>query len=251
MNFSIDATDARRMASDVRQVARQAQFAHVVALTRTAVEVKAAEQEEMRSVFDRPTSFTLNAIYVKAATKAEPEARVGIKDGSGVAARVVPPAKYLSAEIEGGGRRLKSFEKRMQAAGAMPRGWFAVPGSAARLDSAGNLSRGLITGILSQLGSAGFVFPTQNDKRALANIRRATTRAGGRYFALVERHGKLSPGIYLRPESAFGHAAPRPVVLFVKSVTYRRRLDFDGIARRTAETFYEAKLDEALRQYVN
>lgn len=249
MQLSIDASDARRMSADVRALGRQAQFAHVVALTRTAVEIKAAEQEEMRSVFDRPTSFTLNAIYVKAATKSDPEARVGIKDGSTVAARAVPPAKYLSAEIDAGSRHLKSFEKRLQAAGAMPRGQFAVPGSAARLDGSGNISRGQIVAILSQINSAGFVFPTSNDKRALANIRRALTRAGGQYFALVQPRGRLPAGIYLRAESALGRATPRPVVLFVKSVSYRRRLDFDGIARRTADTFFDAKLEEAMDQY--
>jgi hypothetical protein len=249
MNFSIDTSAAKRMASDVRAISRQAAFANVVALTRTAVEIKAAEQEEMRSVFDRPTPFTLNAIYVKAATKSDPEARVGIKDGSGVAARTVPPNKYLAAEVEGGGRRLKSFEKRLQDAGAMPRGWFAVPGSAARLDGNGNLGRGQITAILSQLRSSGFVFPTTNDKRAIANFRRSVTRAGGQYFALPVARGKMPPGIYLRAESAFGRAAPRLVVLFVKSVAYRRLLDFDGVARRTAEVFFDAKLDEALAQY--
>jgi hypothetical protein len=250
MRLSIDTSDARRMAADVRALGRQAQFANVVALTRTAVEVKAAEQEEMRSVFDRPTPFTLNAIYVKGATKSAPEAVVGIKDDNTVLSRVsTTPNRVLSAEIEGGNRALKRFEKSMQIAGYMPKGWFAVPGRFARLDGYGNLSRGQIIQILSQLRitlTAGYDRNLSFDPKKKA---RAVRRAGGQFFALPDGRGKLRPGIYQRRDSGLGSAAPRPVVIFVKRVAYRKLFDFHGVARRAAEVYYPAKLDEALAQY--
>jgi hypothetical protein len=59
---------------------RQMPFAVALALTRTAQDVKRAEQAEMRGVFDRPTPFTLNSLFTKPATKQSLEARVWVKD---------------------------------------------------------------------------------------------------------------------------------------------------------------------------
>lgn len=255
MPYSLDTSESRRWAKDVRSLGRQIDFAGIVALTRTAVEIKAAEQEEMRGVFDRPTPFTLNAIYVRGATKSNPEAAVGIKDDATVLARAsITPNRTLSAEIEGGGRHLKRFERLMQLSGFMPTGWYAVPGQFAKLDAYGNISRGQLIQILSQLRvnpTAGFDrdIAIGRDKASQAKRRRAFARAGGQFFSLPTGRGKLPPGIYQRRSSALGHAAPRPVIVFVRSVSYRRRFDFHGVAARTAETFHQAKLDEALAQY--
>lgn len=257
MSYSIDATDARRAARDVRSLGKQAAFANVVALTRTVVEVKSALQEEMRGVFDRPTPFTLNAIYVKPATSLKPEAAVGIKDDATVLTRIgTTPNRSLEAEIEGGGRHVKRFEKLLQISGFMPKGWFSVPGQYARLDAYGNVSRGQLIQVLSQLRvnpTAGFdrdIALAGNNKLQNAKRARALKKAGGQFFALPNGRGKLRPGIYQRRDSALGHAAPRPVVIFVRSVSYRRRLDFHDVAQFTADTYYPAKLDEALDQYV-
>lgn len=233
----------RQLAKDVRALGRQAKFAQVVALTRTGLDVRAAEYEEMRSVFDRPTRFTLNSIFVRPATMSKPEAIVNVKDETGG----VTPAQYLSAEIDGGQRAIKRFEKRLQLDGAMPRGWFAVPGQFARLDEFGNISRGQITQILSQLTRtkvSGYAADITVRSR-----QGAIKRAGGEFIALPNGRGKLRPGIYQVRATAFGRTSPKPIVIYVPKAQYRRRLDFFGVARRAAHTFYESHLDQALAQY--
>ena len=250
MKVTIDASDLRRAVADLRNIGKQAAFAQVVALTRTAVALKAVEQDEIRRVFDRPTPFTQNSLYVSAATKSFPEARLGLKDGTGAAGRQVPPAKYLAAEIDAGSRHRKAFERALQRNGAMPDGWFLVPGRDAQLDAYGNLSRRSIQQILSQLSihdTQGRVRPLRSgsDAKSKALRARAFSRAGGQYFALPARHGRLKPGIYQRER----RGPLRVIALFVRHVSYRRRFDFHGVAEQAYPEIFAAKLDEALDQY--
>jgi len=51
---------------------KQLPFAYSLAVNRTAKLVKQAEIDKMRAVFDRPTPYTLNSLYVKPGTKANP-----------------------------------------------------------------------------------------------------------------------------------------------------------------------------------
>lgn len=247
MHASIQ-SDLKRMAGDVRALGKQAAFAQVVALTRTALDAKTAEQEEIRSVFDRPTPYTINSVFVKPATKPKPEAQVGLKDEFGFpSATQITANRYLGPHIDGASRSTKRFEKRLQLDGVMPKGWFAVPGKFARLDEYGNISRGQITQILSQLTLTKVSGYTANiSVRSRAG---AIKRAGGEFIALPRGRGKLLPGIYQVTQFGAGRSAPRPVVIFVKSVAYPRRYDFHGIAELAVDTFYEPNLEAALAQY--
>ena len=72
------AAQLKRTLSDIER--RQLPFATSLALTRTALMVKAAEVEEMKRVFDAPTRFTLNSLFVRPAKKSRLEAVVWVKD---------------------------------------------------------------------------------------------------------------------------------------------------------------------------
>jgi len=240
-------SELSRAARDVRALGRQAAFAQVVALTRTALDVKVAEQQEIGSVFDRATPYTLNSVFVRPATKAKPVAEVGLKDEYGFPSESqITANRYLGPHIDGGQRSIKRFEKRLQLDGAMPVGWFAVPGEFAKLDQYGNISRGQITQILSQLTKTKVSGYTANISD---RSRKGAIKRGGQFIALPQGRGKLLPGIYQVTQFGVGRSAPRPIVIFVKSVAYRRTFDFDGVARYAAETFYPSNFDTALAQY--
>jgi hypothetical protein len=214
-------------------VGKQARYAAAVALTRTAQDVRDAERKEMVRAFDRPTPYTLNSLFLKPAKVADLIAQVWIKDdraGSGI-----PATRYLLPNIEGGLRSIKRFEKALQLAGAMPAGWFAVPGLGARIDSYGNVSAGQIIQILSQLRitlTAGYNRNVSTDPKKRAAAQR---RAGGQYFALPQGRGRLVPGIYQARDFAFGRAAPKPVFIFVRSITYKRRFRFYEVAQAVVD----------------
>jgi hypothetical protein len=228
--------------ADLRGFARQVQFGQVVALTRTAQDGKRAELAEIDRAIDRPTPYTRNAVYVDPATRAKPSAAFGLKDAEWFSMPGHQPGRYLRPQIDGGQRDVKAFEKLLQAAGHMPRGWFAVPGSAARFDAYGNVSRGQIIQILSQLrltASAGYTrnLRVGGDRASIAARRRAFVRAGGQFFVVKPGEGRAKPGIYSRQVLGKKTHGPlrkvRPVFVFVPRTTYRRRLDWEQVADRT------------------
>lgn len=232
--------------------AKQAGFALVVALTRTARDIKPAEIEEMRSVFDRPTRYTLNSVYVDPATKAKPEARVWLKDGD-------RPTHYLVPQIAGGGRPLKRFEEVMVQAGYMGRGERAVPGAGAQLDAYGNMSRGQIVQILSQLRAFNLAGSDQNAtgsrrsraKRAqvqyfLSRGRGAVTGRGAWKNGMKEQH--LPRGVWMREAFGAWGSAVKPVLLFVSRMQYRLIFKFREVAERVVARRFGGHFDQAYAQ---
>jgi hypothetical protein len=212
------------------------------ALTRTAIAVREAQRAEMRDVFDRPTPFTLGSLFVQPASgdQAVPEARVGIKDNVGGARSAW---SWLRWQVLGGMRTNTAFERKLIAAGAMRDGDRMVPGRYAKRDAFGNVSRGQLVQILSQLRIDSTIGSTRslprldfNDRkidrnRKLRSIRAAYKRAGGQYLALPNgsARGKLLPGIYL--VDRFNRQDILPVLIFVSKAQYEaRRFDFGYVA---------------------
>ncbi|SER86124.1 hypothetical protein SAMN04244573_04468, partial [Azotobacter beijerinckii] len=67
--FSINAKGFKASADRLRRIERQMPFATALALTRTAQLAKEAIEQDMRSVFDRPTRWTLNSLRLIPARK--------------------------------------------------------------------------------------------------------------------------------------------------------------------------------------
>lgn len=263
---------------------RRLNAAIATGLTRTAVQAKDAAVRSMQTDLDRPTPYALNALRVKTATgdasaagiRSIPNpqdaydsklvesgflaAEVFLKDGSGITNNGTPGVNFLGPQVDGGDRHIKRFEKSLQAKGSMPLGWQAVPAAGARLDAYGNVSRGQIIQILSQVGAeltAGYnrsiVGPLDQSKGALAKRRRALGRAGGQYVAIPAQRGRLKPGIYLATGQDFGAKLGYgrtgklvPVFIFVKATTYKPRWDFYGVVTGVAAERLGANLEAAV-----
>lgn len=230
----------------------QLPYAAAKTLTRTGQQVKAAESDAIAKAFKSPTPFTKNAVYLQTATKTRLQARVWLKDlGS--------KPSYLLPQIEGGMRPMKRFETRLKMAGFMTANQRAVPGQAAKLDAYGNMSRGLIMKILSQLKTA----VVQGDYSDASNSRRSRAkRATVQYFVSKgtgsSRNGlagrqrdtyrqHLPAGVWERRVHAWGSSI-RPVLLFVNGTKYSKRFDFFGVAERVIVTNLKANAEEAVRE---
>lgn len=215
------------------------------ALTRTAVKVRDGVRATLPQVFDRPTPYTLNSLYLRPATAQRLQAEVGFKDDSPLADST-PATKFLRANVDGGSRRLKRLEVALNAVGALPAGWQVVPGQGARLDAWGNVSRGQVIQVLSQLRItllSGFTRNMSfNPRQQIA----AQRKAGGRFF-VVKPGGKRQPGIYQREFTGRNVA---PVFIFVKATTYRRRFDFDRIATDIAQRAAPVEFDRAVADHL-
>lgn len=240
IKVAADFKDVRNM---IESVGPQAEYAAAVALTKTAKEIRNELKEEMRRVFDRPTNYTLNSLYVKPATKKSLEAFVWLKDAT---SKGTPADRYLKPQIFGGDRSRKSMEKALQREGKMKIGTFAVPAAGAKIDPFGNVDTGQIVQIMSQLkvqrGDGGYDMKKSNSKRSQRNLE----REGVTYFVLASRYRSLQPGIYLRKKFGFGSAI-KPVFIFVDSAKYKQNLDFFGVADNVAKQRFASVFNEELK----
>jgi hypothetical protein len=236
-------------------------------LTRTAVQVREAERDAMMQVFDRPTPYTLNSLWLQPASGSQSstgtalipgsvkgstrlarskflEAQVYLKDDS--AGSGTPATVYLRPQIEGGARGMKGLEKALSAVGYLPSGWRVIPGKGARLDAYGNVSRGQIIQVLSQLRVsmvAGFKRDMSFDPK---KARRAQRRAGGRFF-VMPAGSRAQPGVYQRK---FDERDIVPIFVFVRKATYRQRFDFFGIGERVALANLKQNVGAALIEQI-
>ena len=253
------------LSSNIAEVRAQlAQFsdrrfnaAMATALTRTAVQVRDAVQAEMPRVLDRPTPYTTRQLRYVPAKADRLAAAVGFnvvnvtdERGATIAFRDLgpgetPAGKYLQPNIEGGARRLKRMEQALRAIGALPNGWLAVPGQGATLDAYGNVSRGQVLQVLSQLRVQ---LLSGSDRNASFNARKQITaqrRAGGRYYVVPPGKGKVQPGIYQRE---FVGRNITPVFIFVRGANYKRRFDFDGVSQRLAAQALPLEVQRAIAE---
>lgn len=192
INVKTDFAPVHRMLEGLR---RQAPFAIAKALTDTAADVQAGLTREISTVFEQPVRFTQQGVGITPARKDTLRAVVFLKRKQ---------AAYLQAQIEGGSRRRKPFEARFAQTLAQQIK-AALPGKAAPLTAAGNVSRAQIT-----------------------RLARESKRKGGKVFSVPEG-GKLAPGIYERK----GRRGIKPLLIFsAQPARYRRRFDFYGIGRR-------------------
>lgn len=224
---------------------KQVRLAAAKAITFTIERVQTEEVREMQRIFDRPTPFTLNSIRKTTASPSNLQARVFLKDDG-----VRGHRHYLYPQIEGGTREQKFYETVFTMigvkAGEMQRqDVYIVPGSGAKLDQYGNMSRGQIRQILSALGKA------QRTAGYSANRTAASARRKGKrlveYFIGRPGGGRLPFGVYMRTKFAFGSAI-KPVLIFVKQPQYQKRFDFYGVAERTVIKEFPALFSKELRR---
>jgi len=235
----IDATGFEQAISEIDGSLDQIPFATALALTRTAKEVETALVGEMRSVFDRPTRWTLNSLRVFPATKEKLVARVWMKNE---ADKSVPATRWMEPEIYGGPRRDKRSESMLRARGILPNGKYIVPGQGAQLDQFGNIKRGYLTRMLSGVGGFSQQGYTANATGSARSQRRGNAR---RFFVM---HDSQRVPICIAERTGRGRDNLHMVLAFVGRPSYRKTFDFFAVADRIAEERLTANFREAMAQ---
>ena len=237
MQISVN-VDLRGFVIGMRRAGLDHTLAAAKALTFTAEAVRQAERAEMRRVFDRPTPYTINSLFLKGATPQNLEARVWFKT-------LGAKSHYLSPQVDGGARLPKAFEMHLRSAGILPQGMFAVPGGRAQLDAYGNFKSSELVKLLSALRA----LPQQGylANRSAASARRRAKqkrpRALVNYFVGAPKRGGPM-GVWER----VGQAGLRPILIFVRAPRYRKRFDFYGIAQRVAGEVFPVKYERELQR---
>lgn len=256
VTINVDSTRALRKIARLDATVRAAA---VQALNWTAADAQVEVQNEMRKVFDRPTPYTIRGVGVWRAKAGDLVARVGLKDGAG---KGTPASRFLAPQVYGGERGMKRFEKALERIGALPSGWRVVPAQGAQMDAYGNMSRGQIVQILAALQAFGEQgYKANMDAKGRARLARGSKRSYGRVYFVSHgrgwrhgtgswKHGRnqhLPAGVWMRQSGGLGTAL-RPVLIFVKSTTYRPRLSFHKVVTDYARREFGTKFERAMRR---
>lgn len=272
MNVTIEFKGLKEVIANMNDLAKtQVPFAAAKALTKTAQDVKEEIVKQMPSFIDRPARWTLNGLYIKPATKEKLIAEVGYKDKTSIKVTTTnkgqgtPAAYYMEPNVEGGKRNIKGFEKALQYHGVLPKGMYIAPGEACPLDAYGNIPHGLIMQILSYFkasergsGSKSNITPEKK-----AKLLKGTKKTRGFEYILSRGKGEMNiptesgglrtiqqhlpAGIYKKEGYAWGSRI-RPIMMFVKEPSYKKRFPFHEIARKTMNEMLLPRFDEAMKE---
>lgn len=161
----------------------QFRYAVAQAMTDSAKAGQKAITDSMSRYIDRPTPFTQRSTYVSFANPNKLRAEVGFKQ---FATKGTPAGKYLSAMARGGDRSQKRSETILRNAGAIGRSQYIVPRREWQGDPYGNVPRGTMTMVLSQLKAFNTAGATLNASNSARSRRKRET--AGQFF--MSRSGR-------------------------------------------------------------
>jgi hypothetical protein len=214
-------------------------------LTQSAIKTRNAIRDDMRSIFDAPTRFTLNSMLISAARKDKLEAKVYYDE---FAPKGKSAAEYLKPNAYGGQRNAKRFEKRLRDRGILKSDEFVVPSNSAPKNQYGNVSAGTTMKILSAFQST---FDTQQRSSTFGktNERGKRKHSGTEYFvgSILRGQNRLNlqtqkgRAIYKRTRNSI-----EPIFFITdKAPTYNAIFDFDKLAEQHFNECINAEFEAA------
>ena len=161
----------------------QFRYAVAQAMTDSAKAGQKAITDSMSRYIDRPTPFTQRSTYVSFANPNRMRAEVGFKQ---FAAKGTPAGVYLSAMARGGDRPAKRSEGVLRRGGVIRSSQYIVPRREWQGDPYGNVPRGTMTMVLSQLRAFTAAGATLNASNSARSRRKRET--AGQFF--MSRSGR-------------------------------------------------------------
>lgn len=233
---------------------KEARTAYAAALNDAGFQVRRVMRNEIRSVFDRPTPYVANSVYVRQAT---PERLSVAIEPTYYGGKGIDPQQILQAQEFGGTRRDKRSEVALRRAGILPAGYqtaiprIPFPGSD---DGRGNLRGSFLVQLIAYFqafGEQGYRANMTAKRRA--NLHRGTARqTGRRYFVAYGRlrsgrTAHLAAGIWAAQGT---HGVDlQPVLMFVRAGSYRSRLSMQSIADKSGvDEYLQRRLRYRIRQ---
>jgi hypothetical protein len=223
----------------LEKVGKQARYAAMVALTRSAKAAQEAIKKEMPQVFSNPTPYTRNSLRVKPAKKTDLQAAVLFKDsGKGNSA-----GDYLRPQIYGGSRRQTRMEYWFRMRGLISASEFLVPGRDAPRNKYGNLRPGIYPKIMSQLQLGADRYMWSSDSaRSKRNVKKSGTYFWSTGVTHLGNRG-LPRGLYLRKGKKL-----TIIMIPVSSVNYSKRFRFHTVGQRKVREVFRGEFGKAFAE---
>ena len=207
---------------------KQVAYATAVALTKTAMAVRAAIPAGLERQLDRPIAFTKSGTYLKRAERTNLVAEVGFREIQ---------SKYLQLQAEGGTRSPSA-------------GGIRLPGNI-QLNGFGNVPRGLVTK-LKAAAQNGTLAPTIVKRLGVTGTRRKGAAPIQLFYGIPQGKGWESApmGIWRRVPGINGSPGKLiPVILFEDTpAKYTKRLDLMAIAKPVVDAEFTREFEAALTQ---
>ena len=216
------------------RIEREVRFAAMLALNDTGFDVRRAVQGELRQRLDRPTRYTLGAIYVTKASKSHLVATIGLK-GANQSTTPNAPQETIGQQFKGGRRKRKKIEQALTKLGLIGPSDYVVPGRGAALNRYGNISLAVTRRIVRELAGTG---------RKRANTAATLTSSGAMFWS--DGTKGLSKGVFrVMPNQGIKailtvHSPPK----YTARINVRRV--GERVARRTFAGHYRRALVRAL-----
>lgn len=218
----------------------QYRFAAALALTRTAKEVEKDIYREMGKVFDKLTPYTSRSLFTKPAKKDNLVTSVGLKTIAPSKAKL-SPNEVLGHQFMGGKRRHNNLEGLLINWGRMSKSECLIPTEFARKDEFGNISRGQVMQIISQLKiSIDQNQNSSNSKRSKKNVK----KSGGYFWSFG---GHLARGVWAR----LGARNVKPILIVGSAATYKKALDIQKVGDESVNKNMAPNFEKAWQQAIN
>lgn len=216
----------------------QFRYAVAQAMTDSAKAGQKAITDSMSRYIDRPTPFTQRSTYVSFANPNRMRAEVGFKQ---FATKGTPAGKYLSAMARGGDRSHKRSETILRNAGAIGRSQYIVPRREWQGDPYGNVPRGTMTMVLSQLRAFNTAGATLNASNSARSRRKRET--AGQFF--MSRSGRA---ILYRPPGGDSRDVETAFMVLDDAPNHERRFPIVRILNEEVDRTYPRLIETSLRK---
>lgn len=259
MQIKVEMKGAELLMANIAGMGKQVRFATAVALTKTAKHAQKDVAQEFARVFDRPTPTVMKSLWVKPATKQNLAAMVYVKDRALGGKNPNSMAEVIAQQFRGGSRIAKQAEFVLRRDGFLAGDEFVAPGAAAKLDRYGNISRGQLVQVLSQIGvrSSGYDSTPTQSRRSRRNVQAAgvifwSRGPEGRRTPKVDRatgisYGYTGGGASHLPKGAWMRTADgvKPILIAIRSPRYRARVNMEKIVTKTIERVWQQEFKAA------
>jgi hypothetical protein len=214
----------------------QFRFAVAQAMTDAAKAADSKIRNDMSRYIDRPTPFTAKSTYVTFANPNRMRAEVGFKQ---FASKGTPAGKYLSAMARGGDRSQKRSETILRLAGAIGSDQYITPLRGWQGDPYGNVPRGTMSMVLSQLKAYGGSLSYMNASGSARSQRKRQT--AGQFF--MSRSGRA---ILYRPPGGGRDTTETAFMVLDDAPNHERRFPIVALLNAEVARTYPAAIRSSL-----
>ena len=241
--MKVDTSDLDRKFALMMQMPGLVEKAVVGAMSETVNDIHAAQIQEMKLSFDRPTTWLQKGL-IKSLPYGRDAQFGGKRLGqtlakSGTYFEEFPvgrsPSDVIKPHVFGGSRRQKANEKRLQSIGALPQGGFAIMGREYPRNNYGNIPGSVYSRMLADLGTIPTAKAGKKRENKAAKFFVMTAEGSNTPTHIAERVGKDL----------------RTVLVFTQGVNYQKRYNYYKVGKEQLAYSLPRHFDRILTRYMS